>query len=298
MTYHEQTKQLSNHHQRQEEYTYRMPEFPKLGIPHLNSSEAIQIGPVSLNPHLYNVDYFNSISPIECHPDKPYAWDYEARRQMQEILPFLYLGPASAVPQFLQHEGASLLIGVQLKGINFIGRAVQAGQKHNVTTHTIMVGTPNDLISNFQTTTKLINDHINTLSQTIPPTLPKILVFCETGSEKSAAVVAAYLAETYSSLDMKLAMRICISRRFSCNFGNLTNLLDTYEQLLNARNTLSPSLDGQMTVPEPIQRVRTPDMNNNFRRGRDQFLHNVDDEEYADRERFKDRIGPQPFKDY
>jgi serine/threonine/tyrosine-interacting protein len=61
------------------------------------------------------------------------------------------------------------------------------------------------LIGKFSETTRTINRHVAQFrkysERTGKPQLGKVLVFCESGNEKAAAVVAAYMMETLDNFD-------------------------------------------------------------------------------------------------
>lgn len=75
----------------------------------------------------------------------------------------------------------------------------------------------------------------------------KVLVFCESGNDRSATVVAAYIMAMYG-IDMVTAIQYLQVQRFCIALDDpLKNLLLSYEQLLNARRAVrgiqsSPSL--------------------------------------------------------
>lgn len=313
----------SSHHQRQEEYTSHIPSPPRIYIPppliKSNPKDGMAIGaPRSNEDPEYNIDFLTDALSGHLVCQYMGEWTYDSRRQAQQILPFLYLGPASvATKEYLSTNNFTLLMGISLEPIYFIARALKAAEQANIESHAAVVKSQADLVSNFSSITKQINNHLvrlhraHTADPVLHPSLTgKVLVVCETGSDKSAAVVVAYLMETFQKTNLQQAMQIVITCRFSCNLTPFTTQLAAYEQVLRARNTLSSAqgIDETLSAPTTgggaattaqeniVQRVRTPDVNENFRRERDRFLHNVDDDEFADRERFSGRHGPQPFK--
>jgi serine/threonine/tyrosine-interacting protein len=304
-----------SHHQRLEEYTAQIPAPPRIHIPppliKTDQGEGITLSPPRYNEDPeYRVDFLTEA--ISGHRICRYLgdWTYHSRREAQEILPFLYLGPASsATKEYLSKENFTFVVGISLEPIYFISRALKVAEQLNIESFTMVVKSQVDLISDFSNITRHINNHLVRQHQAhlanplIHPSLTgKVLLVCETGSDKSAAVAVAYLMETFENTNLQKAMQIVITCRFSCNLTPFTTQLAAYEQVLRARSSLahSPKLDVSptiiATIGHGIERERTPDVNENFRRARDQFLHNVDDEEFADRERFSGRHGPQPFK--
>jgi hypothetical protein len=102
------------------------------------------------------------------------------------------------------------------------------------------------LTKQFQQATRLINQHIakvRTLTAASDnPQLGKVLVFCESGNEKSAAVVAAYLMEMLVDFDHVKAMQVCQAQRFCANFDDsIKNILRSYWDILRARRSVADS---------------------------------------------------------
>jgi serine/threonine/tyrosine-interacting protein len=293
----------SIHHHRLEEYSSRMPTPPRIEIPPplMLGEEPIKLGPPRFNtdPAL-NVDFLKDLTTKFAVFHMLDTWSYNDRREAQEILPYLYLGPARTItPEWLSKHRFTLLIGLCDLSEMFIARALRCARELGIDTQAVVVTPQNSLISNFPSVSATINSHlVTTHTQGLEA---KVLIFDETGSEKSAAAATAYLMETFDDLPLKQAMRIVITMRFSVNFSPYTQQLSAYEQVIRARHLLSPSSSG-MSLPQAdrleISRSRTPDQNEYFRRGRDRFLHNIDDEEFADQERFAGRSGPQPFKSH
>jgi serine/threonine/tyrosine-interacting protein len=93
----------------------------------------------------------------------------------------------------------------------------------------------------------MINTHVarhrlHALQHTGRPALGKALVFCESGNEKAAAVVAAYLMETLADFDHVKAMQVCQAQRFCVNFDDtLKNMLRSYCDILQAQRSVASS---------------------------------------------------------
>lgn len=63
----------------------------------------------------------------------------------------------------------------------------------------------------------------------------KVLVYCETGNDRSAAVVAAYILAMFD-MDMVKAIQIVQAQRFCASFDDATRqLLETWGEMLRAR---------------------------------------------------------------
>ena len=103
------------------------------------------------------------------------------------------------------------------------------------------------LIAAFPRAAKVINDHlIRVFQHRFPPgsmqpeggfreRCGKVLIFCESGNERSAAVVAAYIMTTYG-ISLQAAIQYVQNQRFCIAFDDpLKHLLDTYQGILEAK---------------------------------------------------------------
>ena len=180
-------------------------------------------------------------------------WKYEQRRMAQQILPFLYLGPMSAAKDksFLQRAGITMVLVVRntmSAQAKLLG--TRAAEEMGLDTKMIDVAGNQELIAAFPKAIELINVHLSTVYQrdqasadqtmglaqidrNITP--GKVLVFCETGNERSAALVTAYIMAMYGT-DLVKAIQIVQAQRFAVAFDDsLRNLLSTYEIMLQAK---------------------------------------------------------------
>jgi hypothetical protein len=171
-------------------------------------------------------------------------WTYERRREAQMILPYLYLGPLAAVKDgaWLRREGITCVLGVRQKGAfqsRLMNTAMAKVGDIGIENCAIDVVDNQDLIQSFPSTTAQILQHVaQHLQQT--GQLGKVLVFCESGNERSAGVVAAYLMETHEDVDYIKAMQLCQAQRFCVNFDDgLKRLLQGYWDILCARRQVA-----------------------------------------------------------
>ena len=256
-------------------------------------------------------------------------WKYEQRRMAQKILPFLFLGPMTAAKdkQFLRREGITMLLAVrntmsaQAKLLNVSKIAEDLGL-HTVN---IDVASSQELIAAFPRAIKEINSHMHdmyisrtasigrtnsdtSVKSRINATTGKVLVFCESGNERSAAVVAAYLIAMYN-MDFIKTIQILQAQRFCVAFDDsLKALLQTFAAMVQAKRDVARS---NLTHTERLAvndqlRGRVPDgAGSAFAKGAKRNL----DEAYTsevdmdntsgnfDDERFEDRDGYPPFQD-
>ena len=271
---------------------------------------------------LKTVTYGNSMNV-----DNALNWRYEMRREAQTIFPFLYLGPISAARDldFLQREGITMVVAVrdtlsaQAKLLS-AKAAISAG----IESCTIDVSGNQELIAAFPRAIDTINAHLTKVYQMqqygngalqsqrhheVPPTPGKVLVFCESGNERSAAVVAAYVMAMFS-LDLVRAIQIVQMQRFCVSFDDsMRYLLQSYEAILRAKRDVARSgadktsssagsdgtkvLAGNLVVKTPYQRVskRTFDDTND---------ESIDVDKHSGLQyptRFEQREGFAPFQD-
>jgi len=171
------------------------------------------------------------------------SWKYEMRRQAQHILPFLLLGPSSTArdARFVQKAGITFMLAVRsaaaVKARPSLLNPASFASSKGVVTATFDLDTPYDLITNLRPTIKRINDHLEESCIRRPITSisdigGKVLVFCESGNERSTVIVAAYLMVLYG-VDAITAIQIIQSQRFCINVedGMKRMLLDLQEIL-------------------------------------------------------------------
>jgi serine/threonine/tyrosine-interacting protein len=229
-------------------------------------------------------------------------WKYESRRQIQRVLPFLYLGPFIALKnyEFLRNEGITLLLVIRdtMIATARILSGNKAAKELGIEALAVDVSGNQQLIAAFPRAIKTINDHLISKYESKPVdgeplgpnsrmiTRGKVLVFCESGNERSATVIAAYIMAMYN-VDMVTAVQYLQSARFCVAIDDaLKHLLLTHQEILEAQKA-----------------TQTPD--NQFssriilKRGRDDMDEDVEmNEDHGDgNERFSGRHGFQPFHD-
>ena len=171
----------------------------------------------------------------------------------QQILPFLYLGPMSAAKDqnYLQREGITMVIAVR-NTMSAQAKLLEskAAQDLGIDTKMIDVAGNQELIAAFPVAIEAINSHLSAMYQQdqsrltqaaavgqapLQSTPGKVLVFCESGNERSATLVTAYIMAMYST-DLIKTIQIVQAQRFAVAFDDsLRNLLLTYEMMLKAK---------------------------------------------------------------
>ncbi|KAF2257843.1 phosphatases II [Lojkania enalia] len=262
LTAHEDTamSDVSRSHRRHHEYTYRLPTPPRIVVPPPTLTAEMPELNVSSGRENFEEDLDTSFLKelnLESIIQKNtlMEWAYERRRQAQMILPWLYLGPLTAAKDqaFLTREGITMILAVRSRGSS-MSRALQIGREICGEIGAIEASDYFTLIGNFSRATRMINQHIakvrKATSTTDNPRLGKVLVFCESGNEKSAAVVAAYLMEMMDNFDHIKAMQVCQAQRFCVNFDDtIKNTLRSHWDILTARRGVAISASQQQTQP-------------------------------------------------
>lgn len=240
------------------------PSPPHISVPPLPEMSNIKLPPSCPLPSSADFEdeamaqllkYLTSGLYQTCNPD----WVYDNRRDAHPILPFLYLGPFTKAKDidFLTKEGITMLLVVRdertaLSGL-LSGKKVaeQLGLAHAAVD---VAGSAQLVQFGFSKAIRLINNHILEKYAALapdgpipagppypakPPVYGKVLIFCESGNERSAAVVAAYLVVMYG-LGTVAAIQFIQSHRF-CIAPNdeLKNQLLNFQQVIEAQRRVS-----------------------------------------------------------
>ncbi|KAJ6120720.1 hypothetical protein N7523_005000 [Penicillium sp. IBT 18751x] len=177
-------------------------------------------------------------------------WSYEMRRQAQPIFPFLSLGPSSCLRdrEFLRSQGFTLLLAIR-SSQSAQARLVsgdKAAAEIGVQADTIDVLDNQELISAFPHAIRRINDHLAGVDvdtsgeteayQTGQASMKrKVLVFCESGNERSAAVVIAYMM-VMLNMDPGQALHLTQQHRFCVSIEDpLKRILFAFDSILSAK---------------------------------------------------------------
>ena len=245
-------------------------------------------------------------------------WKYANRREAQMVLPFLYVGPLSAAKneKFVREGGFTLLVSVRstASGPARTMDAVKMAAPYAIQSYNLDVDSPTDLIRKFPLAIKAINDHLEDMTNKRPLQVSgtmqsvsiqgKVLVVCETGNERSAAFVAAYLMAVFS-IDVITAIQTVQFQRFSmCVDDPIKNALGTFETLLNAKrdvgraNRRADGVRNEGNLPPQHDRVST--MPTRSKRSLDSFYSDDEATEGLDSvltQGHQGRMGEAPFLD-
>ncbi|KAL2267009.1 hypothetical protein VTJ83DRAFT_4286 [Remersonia thermophila] len=207
--------------------------------------------------------------------DASAGWRYESRRAAQQVTDFLWLGPASCVRDraWVESAGVTLVVcardarfaaanananatsgsgGVVLAGgagggegmlVAGVKRAV-AGM--GIAVEGLDVADGRELVGAFSVAAEVVNRHmLEVAAQSGGTRRGCVLLVCETGNDRSAAVAAAYLMTVYG-LDMVAAVQFLQLCRFCVALGDdLKFRLRAYEDILRARGDVGASGVGQ-----------------------------------------------------
>lgn len=295
---------LANNVVRNDALSTRPPSPPYVHVPAIDcdpANPAHTIKPVSSGPGHLTPDTVALITG-----NRPQAlsggrvkdtWQYEHRRRAQPILDFLYLGPLSVARdhEWMKHEGITMIYAVR-EGI-MVGRRLLSIEKTATDLGLEVAYLDMDdrqvLIRSFPAAIDLINAHmvrINSTTTASGGAGGKVLVVCETGNERSATLVAAYIMAMYGQ-QMVGAVQFVGQQRFCTNLNEVDKqLLLSYEQLLEAtRMTTEARLLGNVTQ-KPAEAASSK------KRGIEDFMDEDEDGDVTmDGSRFSNRAAFVPY---
>ena len=242
-------------------------------------------------------------------------WKYEQRRQAQQILPFLWLGPVTAArdADFLKSQRITMVLAVR-NTLSAQARLLgsKAAAALGIQSKTIDVAGHQELIAAFPRAIETINLHLSEAYQaeqshlvlTNGPHIQKapgrVLVFCETGNERSATLVVAYIMAMYSTECVK-AIQIAQAQRFAVSIDDsLKHLLQTYESILKAkRDVVQAGIggSGQFSTLGQQNDANSRPRQNSKRTLDDTYDEMEIDGHEGDRARFEERTASAPFQD-
>ena len=245
-------------------------------------------------------------------------WRYEQRHQAQQILSFLFLGPVTAARDatFLQKAGITMVLAVR-NTLSAQARLLgsKAAANLRIQSAAVDVAGNQELIAAFPTAINIINNHLSEMydlqaqahgssEQAGGGSSPgKVLVFCESGNERSAALVTAYIMAMYS-MDIVKAIQLVQAERFAISIDDATrNYLETYNTILQAkRDVIKQQSDYRASTISNGLYNHTLRPHQNGKRSLDETYDDGDVHMRGgmgndDRERFEQRDGLAPFQE-
>lgn len=331
-------------------YSARPPSPPSIHIPTpmlYSSSEPIKVVPSydNIDPAALSLDDLQIITQNgkeQIAHDSATTWIYESRRTAQPILDYLYLGPASVARdrKWLRENQITMLLAARdaqmaharLMAVDHVATELGIQAEH------IDVSGYHELIRAFPTAVRKINDHMLSVyrrqalqreTSEVVRALEggqggtmvideanfrrgRVLVFCETGNERSAGIVIAYLMSVLG-MDMVYACQFIHYKRFCVGLDeDLKQLLKNYEDILMAQRTVhrheldaKAALEGSpdsATAPTAAM-ATTTSSSKKVKRGFEEVMDGDDEDQdmadpvATDHDRFSNREAFVPFVD-
>lgn len=200
-------------------------------------------------------------------------WSYEMRREPQQVFPFLSLGPSSCLKDWdsLRQQGFTLLLAVRNRS-SAHARVVsgdKAAAALGIQSDAIDVFDNQELISEFPRGIRRINDHLAGMdvdpSASSAPVGPdgqllkkKVFVFCESGNERSAGMVIAYVMAMLG-IDVAHATRLVQQHRFCVALEDpMKRILFAFDSILAAKRDVEhakhavPQTGAMSLAPPPF----------------------------------------------
>ncbi|KAI1126299.1 phosphatases II [Nemania abortiva] len=305
-------------------YTRKPPSPPHITIPVTTLWEK----PMKIVPRYDNIDpaslsdkdlsIITQNHVVQVAHDPPGGWTYASRREAQSVLDYLYLGPSTVVRnrQWLQEQGITMIVGARdarQANLNMM-TFDKVVQDLGIEARYIDISGYYELNSVFPSAVHMINDHMLRIYHDQAVGKPivdaenegmvidqasfrrgRILVFCETGNDRSAVIVCAYLMAVlgmtaFQAIQFTSFQRFCVSMD-----ENFKRALLAYEDILLAQRTVHQHELRSDLVAMPkkakrgIEEIIDADGDDN--------MTGMDRAQSSDRERFIGRAEFQPFVD-
>ncbi|KAI1335871.1 phosphatases II [Xylariaceae sp. FL0016] len=296
-------------------YSARPPSPPSILIPTpglVGGPKPMTLLPsiAGINPNLITAEELSIITDdceTEYAHDSAFNWAYNSRRTAQMITKNIYLGPSTVArdQRWLKDNKITMLLavrdsrmaGARLMAVDKVAKELGIRAEH------VDVEGYYGLMGAFPSAVRQIVDHaleVHRGQQRDPASgellKSRVLVFCETGNDRSAGIVAAYLMAILGQPMIK-ACQFIHYKRFCVSFEeDLKQVLKNYEDVLNAQrvvHTYQNSTNGSSMLGNTKKNKR------NFEQTMD-----VDDEMggmeaslASDRARFTGRHNFVPFID-
>lgn len=288
-------------------YTRGAPCPPSIRVPNPNVPVRVNGAPAKVellpspndvDPSLVTAEELEVIARIspDLSAEMDPNWTYESRRKAQRIIDYLYLGANVAIRDlsFLEREGITMIVVARdSRMMTWNKRSCDlAEEKLGLKIEHIDVNSPHQLITGFPRAIRAINEHLLSFRRRKADDAfkhAKILVTCETGNDRSAAIVAAYIMAVFGCR-LPSVLHFITIQRFCCTFDeDLKRMLNNWEDLVRARATVAR---GQARDPSPYPKTK---------RGFDDTMDldspSTNEGMVSDENRFEGRNGFVPFRD-
>ncbi|ESZ99117.1 hypothetical protein SBOR_0527 [Sclerotinia borealis F-4128] len=283
-------------------YSWRPPDLPHIHIPPTIGSNTQTVLSIyrGLGDEQETREILSIITKAQAQTlsVRKTEWKYEMRRHIQQVLSYLYLGPASDAREIetLRREGITMLLVIRdtMTAQARILSGEKVADQLGIEAGAVDVSGNMELIAAFPRAIQTINDHLIRVfryrksqgANDLPLfETPKVLLFCETGNERSAAVAVAYVMATYE-MSLVEAVQYVQSRRFCVSFDDgMKHTLLNYQQLLEAKRSVTQTQQAEMTVSLKSKRRLEIDDDD----------VNMDQSQQDDLDRFDGRTKFTPF---
>ncbi|KAI0388052.1 phosphatases II [Hypomontagnella monticulosa] len=306
-------------------FSKRPPSPPPVVIPAptlRHGSDRIKVVPTynNVDPASLSADDLQIITQNymeQLADDSAVNWSYEKRREAQSILDFLYLGPSSVLQdrQWLRDNGITMLLAARdsKMAVARLLSGDKVAQELGIEAACVDVSSYEDLVHAFPSAIRTINDHMLSVyrgqrihdvqgqvedgKMAIPQQTfrrGRVLVFCETGNDRSAGVVAAYLMSVFG-MPMVEACQFVQFKRFCITLtDSLRYILLAYEGILVAQRTVHRhELENGSNQTKKLKLKRGFD----DMLEKDQEMEDHDEAMKSDQDRFSGRQAFAPFID-
>ena len=198
-------------------------------------------------------------------------WNYELRQQAQAILPFLYLGPAARARDltFLQQTGITFLLAVRTvvpdQASSAYMNPAPVAAKLGIECWTLDAQNAFEVRQQLMTAVARINEHLERSSTAgmasgLEQIRGRLLVYCETGNDRSATLVAAYLIVMYN-LDAPSALALMQSKRFClCPTDAMKVMLAEFRRYVEAEGQVAIAQQADQEALQLLQTLSIPDL--------------------------------------
>lgn len=227
-------------------YSRRPPSPPYITIPLTprfeGSLESYTIKPSDKNINAIQLtkDQYAVVTGGEPQPatDWVAGWSYEMRRTAQPVLDYLYLGPTSMVRDHSFHQKNNISMVAVVRDARMSGTPLLTVEKAAAACgfeqYYIDIENIYHLIKSLPEIIYNLNMHMIKMNDQSPPRRGHILVTCDTGNDRSAAVVAAYVMAVFGA-GMHKTLQFMNIQRFCTTFDEeIKRMLWTWEDILRA----------------------------------------------------------------
>lgn len=200
-------------------------------------------------------------------------WNYDQRWSAQPIIEGICLGPTNVVRDhsYLQSTGITMVVVVCSNWVknNRLKSVTMAGEVLGLDSQYIALENDAQIIHDLDNVFQLFAAHGKRLDDLGQQS--KILVTCETGNDRSAAVVAAFIMALYGE-SMITVLQFMSLKRFCINFSEDTKrMLLAWQDIVAASSSLqqhnSSLVSGASALPQTAKlpakkrsRERSPDI--------------------------------------